>query len=126
MDTFSELAEHVEARFNVVHREKFMLGIELPTGGSRRQSVFLAELKDSDDRRILRLETAVSPLGHHDPVKVLRVNLTSAAAIWLSATLRACRFSSSATIWISDTSRATRWTIAWSAWPDSATRSKTS
>ena len=27
------------------------------------------------DRRILRVETAVSPLGHHDPVKVLRVNL---------------------------------------------------
>ncbi len=75
MDTFSELAEHVERRFNVVHREKFMLGIELPTEGSRRQSVFLAELKDSDDRRILRVETAVSPLGHHDPVKVLRVNL---------------------------------------------------
>ncbi|NKI33740.1 hypothetical protein HFP89_00995 [Wenzhouxiangella sp. XN79A] len=75
MDTFAELAEHVEARFDVVHRDKFMLGVELQTGGRRRQSVFLAELKDSDDRRILRLETTVSPLGHHDPVKVLRVNL---------------------------------------------------
>lgn len=75
MDTFSELAEHVEANFNVVHKEKFVLGLEVPISGSRRQSVFLAELKDDDDRRILRLETTVCPLGEQDPVKVLRVNL---------------------------------------------------
>lgn len=75
MDTFSELSEHVESAFNVVHREKFVLGLEVPISRSRRQSVFLAELKDDDDRRILRLETTVGPLADHDAVKVLRVNL---------------------------------------------------
>lgn len=75
MDTFAELAQHVDAKFNVVHREKFVLGLEVPVSKERRQSVFLAELKDDDDRRILRLETTVGPLAHHDPIKVLRINL---------------------------------------------------
>ena len=75
MDTFAELTEHVDAHFNVVHKEKFVLGLEVPISGTRRQSVFLAELKDDDDRRILRLETTVCPLGEQDPVKVLRVNM---------------------------------------------------
>lgn len=75
MDTFAELRDHVVECFDVVHDEKFVLGIEVQIGSRRRQSVFLAELKDSDDRRVLRLETTVGPLARHDPVKVLRVNL---------------------------------------------------
>lgn len=76
METFSGIAEFVEQRFNVVHREKFVLGVEIVLDGGRHQGVFLAEIKDDDDRRYLRLETTVGPLAKHDPVKVLRINET--------------------------------------------------
>ncbi|MEM1081498.1 MAG: hypothetical protein AAGH65_07935 [Pseudomonadota bacterium] len=76
IETFAELSEHVKQHFNVVHEEKFVLGLEVDTGDdTRRQSLFLAELRDSDDHRVLRVETTVAPLAQHDPVKALRVNL---------------------------------------------------
>lgn len=76
METFAELVAHVEQHFAVVHRDKFVLGLEVPVGETgRRQSLFLAELKDTDDRRVLRLETTIAPLADHDPEKALRVNL---------------------------------------------------
>lgn len=76
MDTFAEIAEFARSRFNAVHEEKFVIGLEIPVGhGGRRQSVFLAEIKDANDRRYVRLETTVGPLGQQDPVKVLRINL---------------------------------------------------
>lgn len=76
METFAEIAAFAGKNFNAVHKEKFVLGLEIPTGrAGRHQSVFLAEIKDDDDRRYLHLETTVGPLGQHDPLKVLRVNL---------------------------------------------------
>lgn len=76
METFSEIAEFVREHFNAVHDEKFVLGLEIPTGREgRHQSVFLAEIKDDNDRRYLHLETTLGPLGQHDPLKVLRINL---------------------------------------------------
>jgi len=76
METFSEIAEFARRHFNAVHDEKFVLGLEIPTGREgRHQSVFLAEIKDDNDRRYLHLETTVGPLGQHDPLKVLRINL---------------------------------------------------
>ncbi len=75
METFANIAECAERHFKVVHRDKFVLGVELNTGAGRHQTVFLAELMDDDDRRYLRLETAVAPLGSNDPVKLLRINL---------------------------------------------------
>jgi len=76
VDTFSHISQAAEKHFKIVHRDKFVLGVELDTGGNRHQTVFLAELIDDDDRRYLRLETAVAPLGNHDPIKLLRINLT--------------------------------------------------
>lgn len=75
MDTFARVVEFSDERFNIVHRDKFLIGLEIPTDGERHQSVFLAEIKDDDDRRYLHVETTVAPLGQHDPVKLLRVNL---------------------------------------------------
>ena len=46
----------------------------IDTGG-RRQSMFLAELKASDGRRVLRVETPVAPLADLDAEKCLRINL---------------------------------------------------
>jgi len=76
MDTFAEIAEFARAHFNAVHDEKFVLGLEIPTGrDGRHQSIFLAEVKDDNDHRYLHLETTVGPLGQHDPLKILRINL---------------------------------------------------
>ncbi len=76
MDTFAAIEQHVQARYDVVHDEPFMLGLEVKVGDSgRHQSVFLAELEGPDGRRFLRVETTVAPLGEHDPEKCLRVNL---------------------------------------------------
>lgn len=75
MDTFARIAQYAEEHFNVVHRDKFVIGIEFEVEQGRHQSVFLAELKDQNDHRHLRVETAVGPLGDHDPVKLLRINL---------------------------------------------------
>ena len=76
METFSHIADLADRRYNVVLREKFLIGLEVPIGSKRHQSVFLAELKGDDDRRYLRIETTVAPLAQHDPIKLLRVNLT--------------------------------------------------
>jgi len=76
METFAAIEEFVRDHWDVVLEEPFMLGLEVPVGDSgRRQSVFLAELKNQDGRRFLRIETPVAPLAEHSPEKCLRVNL---------------------------------------------------
>ena len=56
--------------------EPFQLGFELSIEDSdRKQSVFLAELKSSDNRRYLRVETLICPLEDFDAEKCLRINL---------------------------------------------------
>jgi hypothetical protein len=76
MKTFAEIQSQVSETFRVVHDEPFMLALEVPVGASgRRQDVFLAELKNSDDRRILRLESNIAPLAAHQAEKCLRINL---------------------------------------------------
>lgn len=76
MHTFEEIRQHLIKHYDVVHDEPFMLGLELASRESgRRQSVFVAELKSSDGRRFLRVETTIAPLGNHDAEKCLRVNL---------------------------------------------------
>lgn len=76
MQTFSEIEEYIRRHYNVVHAEPFMLAVDIKVGDAgRRQDIFLAELKNSDERRVLRLETNIAPLGQHDAEKCLRVNL---------------------------------------------------
>ncbi len=75
MQTFAELSAYVRKHYQVVLEEKFLIGLEVPIGpGERHQTVFLAELKDTDDSRVLRIETTIAPLANHDPEKALRVN----------------------------------------------------
>jgi len=76
METFAAIEEFVRDHWDIVHKEPFMLGLEIPVSDSgRRQSVFLAELKNQDGRRFLRIETPVAPLAEHSSEKCLRVNL---------------------------------------------------
>jgi hypothetical protein len=57
--------------------EPFIVSFEHPIDRSeRRQSMFLAELKTNDGRRVLRVETPVAPLADLDAEKCLRINLT--------------------------------------------------
>ncbi|GAB4179913.1 MAG: hypothetical protein Kow0020_16010 [Wenzhouxiangellaceae bacterium] len=75
MESFTSVVKAVERQFRIVHRDKFVVAVELEPQPGRHQTVYLAEICDDDDRRYLRLETPVAPLGDHDPVKLLRVNL---------------------------------------------------
>ncbi len=76
MDTFAAIEDHIKQRYDVVHDEPFMLGLEIPVGDTgRRQSVFVAELNSPDGKRFLRVETTVAPLAQHNAEKCLRVNL---------------------------------------------------
>lgn len=76
MTTFAEIQAQIAEQFRIVYSEPFMIAVEVPVGTSgRRQDVFLAELKNSDERRILRLESNIAPLAEHQAEKCLRVNL---------------------------------------------------
>jgi hypothetical protein len=76
MKTFAEIRKHVMDHHALIIDEPFLLGIESSIEGSdRKQSMFLAELKASDGRRFLRIETPVVPLADFDAEKCLRINL---------------------------------------------------
>jgi hypothetical protein len=76
METFAEVRKHVMDNHKLFMDEPFQLGFELAMDDSdRRQSVFLAELKSSDNRRYLRVETLICPLNDFDAEKCLRINL---------------------------------------------------
>ena len=76
MDTFTEVRDWVHGKHDLMIDEPFLLGFECPIGdGSRKQSIFLAELKAADGRRFLRVETPVVPLEDFDAEKCLRINL---------------------------------------------------
>lgn len=76
MKTFAEIRSHVMEHHKLMIDEPFLLAFESPTDGSeRKQSMFLAELKASDGRRFLRIETPVVPLADFDAEKCLRINL---------------------------------------------------
>jgi len=77
METFSEIRNHMLSLYELQIDEPFIVSFEYPIDGSkRRQSMFLAELKTNDGRRVLRVETPVAPLADLDAEKCLRINLT--------------------------------------------------
>ena len=76
METFSEVRNHMLSLYDLKIDEPFIVSFEFQVGDSnRRQSMFLAELKTSDGRRVLRVETPVAPLADLDAEKCLRINL---------------------------------------------------
>ena len=77
METFSEIRNHMLDLYELQIDEPFIVSFEYPIDeSSRRQSIFLAELKTNDGRRVLRVETPVAPLADLDAEKCLRINLT--------------------------------------------------
>jgi hypothetical protein len=76
VETFAEVRDYVRGKHDLIIDEPFLLGFECPVGDDgRKQSIFLAELKSTDGRRVLRVETPVVPLEDFDAEKCLRINL---------------------------------------------------
>ena len=76
METFAEVRKHVMDHHQLFMDEPFQLAFECSMEGSdRKQSVFLAELKSSDNRSYVRVETLICPLDDFDAEKCLRINL---------------------------------------------------
>ena len=76
METFAEVRRHVIENHQLFIDEPFQIAFECPIDGNdRKQTVFLAELKSSDNRRYLRVETLICPLEDFDAEKCLRINL---------------------------------------------------
>jgi hypothetical protein len=76
VETFTEVRDYVQSKHDLMIDEPFLLGFECPVGEEgRKQSIFLAELKSGDGRRVLRIETPVVPLFDFDAEKCLRINL---------------------------------------------------
>ena len=76
METFAEVRQHVMENHNLFLDEPFQIAFEYPIDDSnRKQSIFLAELKTSDNRRYIRVETLICPLEDFDAEKALRINL---------------------------------------------------
>ena len=75
MDTFAEVRNHVMSHYELTIDEPFIISFDCPIEESGRlQSIFLAELKTGDGRRVLRVETPVVPLEDFDAEKCLRIN----------------------------------------------------
>jgi hypothetical protein len=76
LETFSEVRHHMLGLYELTTDEPFIISFEYPIEDSnRRQSIFLAELKTNDGRRVLRVETPVAPLFDLAAEKCLRINL---------------------------------------------------
>ena len=76
MDTFAEVRQHIIDHHELTIDEPFIISFDCPIEDSGRlQSIFLAELKTGDGRRVLRVETPVAPLADFDAEKCLRINL---------------------------------------------------
>ncbi len=80
METFAEVRQHILEHHSDNHAlfidEPFQIAFECEIeGNDRKQNIFLAELKSSDNRRYIRVETLVCPLEDFDAEKCLRINL---------------------------------------------------
>ena len=76
MTTFAEIRQKIMEKHDLFLDEPFQLGFDCAISDSdRKQSMYLAELKNSDGRRFLRIESPIAPLADLDPEKCLRINL---------------------------------------------------
>ncbi|HET8897886.1 MAG TPA: hypothetical protein VFN09_03805 [Rhodanobacteraceae bacterium] len=76
MQSFEEVRSHVSGHHTLGSNEPYLISIELPLDGTRRQGVYLSELEDDDGRRFLRVSSPVAPLGDIAPQRCLRFNWT--------------------------------------------------
>jgi hypothetical protein len=79
MQNFEQVRRHLATNgFRTTVNEAFVVGVELSLeGGRRRQSIFLSELHDDDQRCYLRVSTAVAPITGIDARRALAFNWDS-------------------------------------------------
>jgi len=76
METFAEVRQHILNNHTLFIDEPFQLAFDCEVeSDSRKQAIYIAELKASDNRRYLRVETLICPLADFDAEKCLRINL---------------------------------------------------
>jgi hypothetical protein len=76
METFAEVRHHIMENHQLFMDEPFQLAFDCPMNdGERKQAIFVAEIKATDNRRYLRVETLICPLSDFDAEKCLRINL---------------------------------------------------
>lgn len=84
MQNFEQIRGHVQSHFRVTANDPYVLCIELSLdGGTRHQSVFLAEIEDDDGRRLLRASTIIAPITGIDARRMLAYNWHSRVG-WLA------------------------------------------
>lgn len=79
MQSFEQLSEWAAQKYTLSVLEPYLLCLELSIQqGQRHQSVFLSELIDEDDQKVLRVSTLVADIDHvKDIQKALTFNWQS-------------------------------------------------
>lgn len=78
MQNFEQIRSHVSAKYRVSATEPYLLCVELSLEkGRRHQAIFLSELNDEDERKYLRVSTAVAPITGLNAKRALNFNWES-------------------------------------------------
>lgn len=78
MQNFEQIRSHVNAKYRVSATEPYLLCVELSLEkGRRHQAIFLSELDDEDERKYLRVSTAVAPITGLNAKRALSFNWES-------------------------------------------------
>jgi hypothetical protein len=75
MPNFENIRSHVQGKYKITARDPYLVCVELSLEqGRRHQSIFLSELDGEDDRKYLRVSTAVAPVTGLDARRMLAFN----------------------------------------------------
>ena len=75
MQNFEKISSHVQGKYKITARDPYLVCVELSLAqGRRHQSIFLSELDGEDDRKYLRVSTAVAPVTGLDARRMLAFN----------------------------------------------------
>ena len=75
MQNFEHISNHVQGQYKITARDPYLVCVELSLEqGRRHQSIFLSELDGEDDRKYLRVSTAVAPVTGLDARRMLAFN----------------------------------------------------
>ena len=84
MQHFEQIRAHLQSQFRITTNDPYVVCVELSLdGGTRHQSVFLAEIEDDDGRRLLRASTIIAPITGIDARRMLAYNWHSRVG-WLA------------------------------------------
>ncbi len=75
MLTFEQIRAHAVANYTIVTNDPYLIGVELSLDqGTRRQNIYLAEMRGEDERDYLRVSTSIAPITGVDARRALFFN----------------------------------------------------